>query len=76
MFCFIVFIDEVDLMEVEVVNEDLVECCGLVFIDGLLFVMVNNDKVLFCLCDNDGDDWFEEVECVVFFVGDVGYGCN
>ena len=63
-------------LHVEEINKTLRECRGLLFADGSLYVMANNDKGFFRLRDTDGDDRFDEVELLKTFAGDVGHGRN
>lgn len=65
-----------NVTNVEVINETLAECRGLVFVGESLFAMANNDKGLYRLRDTTDDDQFDEVVQVASFPGDVGHGRN
>lgn len=63
-------------VQVEVVNDSLEECRGLLFAHGCLFANANNSKGLYRLRDTDGDDTFDEVRLLYESAGGVGHGRN
>ena len=65
-----------DDIKVEVINDTLAECRGLLYAYDSLYAMANNDKALFRLRDTNGDDQFDEVTKLKQFEGDVGHGRN
>src|SRR3954464_12867758 len=46
----------------ETINSDLLECRGLLFAHGALYVSANNSLGIYRLKDNDGDGIYEEVK--------------
>lgn len=56
--------------------DNLLECRGLLFVDGDLFANANNSKALFRLRDTDGDDQFDEQTEMLRTEGGVGHGRN
>lgn len=62
--------------EVEVIDDTLLECRGLVYAHGALFAHANNSKGLYRLTDADGDGTFEEVKELYHTEGGVGHGRN
>lgn len=60
----------------EVIDDKLLECRGLLFVDGVLFANANNSKGLYRLEDKDGDDKFEDVREIMHSEGGVGHGRN
>lgn len=60
----------------EVINDTLLECRGLLFAHGSLFAHANNSKGLYRLRDTDGDDTFDEVKLLKATPGGVGHGRN
>ncbi len=62
--------------KMEVINESLAECRGLVFSGETLYAMANNDKQLFRLQDTTGDDQYDSVVPLTELKGDVGHGRN
>ena len=63
-------------IRVETINTNLLECRGLLFAHGALYVNANNSKGLHRLRDLDGDDQFEAVELLKATPGGVGHGRN
>ena len=62
--------------KVEVIDDELLECRGLLYAHGSLFANANNTKVLVRLTDKDGDGIFEERKELVRSEGGVGHGRN
>lgn len=62
--------------KVEVINDTLLECRGLLYAHGSLFVNANNSRELYRLRDADGDDQFEEDLLLLKTAGGVGHGRN
>ncbi|MBL9143777.1 MAG: hypothetical protein JNM99_08850 [Verrucomicrobiaceae bacterium] len=60
----------------EVINDKLLECRGLLFVNDVLFANANNSKGLYRLEDKDGDGKFEDVREIVHSEGGVGHGRN
>jgi putative heme-binding domain-containing protein len=63
-------------VRIETINTNLLECRGLLFAHGALYVNANNSKGLYRLRDTDGDDQFEEVQLLKATPGGVGHGRN
>ncbi|MEM1297121.1 MAG: hypothetical protein AAGH89_17275, partial [Verrucomicrobiota bacterium] len=63
-------------IKVEVVNEDLEECRGLLWAHGALYANANDSKGLYRLRDTNGDDQFDEVSLLKSTEGGVGHGRN
>ncbi|MEM1444117.1 MAG: hypothetical protein AAGF67_17350, partial [Verrucomicrobiota bacterium] len=61
---------------VEVINEDLEECRGLVFLEDDLYANANDSKSLYRLRDTTGDDHFDEVTLIQETEGSAGHGRN
>jgi putative heme-binding domain-containing protein len=61
---------------VEVVNDQLLECRGLLYAHDSLFACANNSKGLYRLRDSNGQDLLDEVTLVREFAGGVGHGRN
>ncbi|MBC8243365.1 MAG: PQQ-dependent sugar dehydrogenase [Verrucomicrobia bacterium] len=61
---------------VEVVNNELKECRGLLWAHGSLYANANNSKGLYRLRDTTGDDQFDEVSLLRKTGGGVGHGRN
>ncbi len=61
---------------IEVIEDTLLECRGLLYSDGVLFANANNSKGLYRLRDADGDGRFEEVLEIMHTEGGVGHGRN
>ena len=62
--------------KVEVINDQLLECRGLLYAHNALYVNANNSKGLYRLRDTDGDDTLDEVQLLREFPGGVGHGRN
>ncbi len=62
--------------QVEVINDTLLECRGLLYAAGALNVNANNSKVFCRLRDADGDGQFEQVDELLRTDGGVGHGRN
>jgi len=62
--------------KVEVINENLLECRGLLYAHGALYVNANNSKALYRLRSTRGDDTFDEVKLLKSTGGGVGHGRN
>ena len=61
---------------VEVVNNELNECRGLLWAHGSLYANANNSKGLYRLRDTTGNDQFDEVTLLRKTGGGVGHGRN
>jgi hypothetical protein len=61
---------------VELINTNLLECRGLLYAHGALYVHANNSKALFRLSDTNGDNQFDEVRELLRTEGGVGHGRN
>jgi putative heme-binding domain-containing protein len=64
------------VQSVDVVDETLLECRGLVYAHNSLFANANNAKALMRLRDGDGDGRFEDSQKMREFPGGVGHGRN
>ena len=62
--------------KVETVDDELLECRGLLYAHGSLFANANNTKALMRLTDKDGDGVFEERKDLMRTGGGVGHGRN
>lgn len=62
--------------KVEVIDDELLECRGLLYAHGSLFANANNTKALFRLTDADGDGTFEKRQELMRTEGGVGHGRN
>ncbi|MGV3663285.1 MAG: hypothetical protein ACO1TE_24140 [Prosthecobacter sp.] len=62
--------------KVEAIDDELLECRGLLYAHGSLFANANNSKVLVRLTDKDGDGVFEERKELMRTEGGVGHGRN
>ena len=62
--------------KVETINDELLECRGLLFAHNSLYANANNSKGLYRLRDADGDDQFETVDLLYSSTGGVGHGRN
>jgi hypothetical protein len=62
--------------KVEVIEDTLLECRGLLYAYDALYVNANNSKALYRLRDRDGDDRFDEKKLLLQFGGGVGHGRN
>jgi hypothetical protein len=65
-----------DSIQVEVVEDTLLECRGLLYAHGALYVNANNSKTLVRLRDTNGDDRFDERKELFVTTGGVGHGRN
>ncbi len=65
-----------EIEQVEVVDDQLLECRGLLYAHGGLYANANDSKGLYRLRDTDGDDEFDEVRLLREFPGGVGHGRN
>ena len=63
-------------IRLETINDDLLECRGLLYAHDSLYVSANNSKGLYRLRDTDGDDRFDEVKLLYQSPGGVGHGRN
>lgn len=63
-------------IKVELINNKLQECRGLLWAFGSLFANANNSKGLYRLRDTDGDDQFDDVKLLKTTGGGVGHGRN
>jgi len=61
---------------IEVINDTLEECRGVLFAGRSLFANANNSRALFRLRDSDDDDQFDEVTLLKQTEGGVGHGRN
>ncbi|MFN0196760.1 MAG: hypothetical protein ACKVT0_08430, partial [Planctomycetaceae bacterium] len=61
---------------VELINETLEECRGLLWHNGSLFANANNSKGFYRLADTDGDDRLDDVKLLRPTGGNVGHGRN
>lgn len=62
--------------KVETIDDELLECRGLLYAHGSLFANANNSKALYRLTDKDGDGIFEERQELMRTEGGVGHGRN
>ncbi len=62
--------------KVEVIEETLRECRGLLYAHGALYAHANSSKVLVRLRDTDGDDRFDEMKELLRTEGGTGHGRN
>jgi len=69
-------VGESDAIKVELINDKLLECRGLLWAFESLFANANNSKGLYRLRDTDGDDQFDEVKLLRATGGGVGHGRN
>ncbi len=63
-------------IQVEVVNDELKECRGLLWAYDSLYANANNSKALYRLRDTTGDDRFDEVTLLKTIEGKFGHGRN
>jgi putative heme-binding domain-containing protein len=61
---------------VEVIEDTLLECRGLLYAYDSLYVNANNSKGFYRLRDTDGDDKFDEQKLLLQTEGGVGHGRN
>ncbi|MBI3191976.1 MAG: PQQ-dependent sugar dehydrogenase, partial [Pedosphaera parvula] len=62
--------------QVEVIDDTLLECRGLLYAFGSLYANANNSKGFYRLRDTNGDDRFDQVELLLKTEGGVGHGRN
>ncbi|MCY2963868.1 MAG: c-type cytochrome [Planctomycetota bacterium] len=62
--------------KMEIINDTLEECRGVLYAGRSLFANANNSKGLYRLRDTDGDDRFDEVKLLKQTGGGVGHGRN
>ncbi|MBX7207600.1 MAG: hypothetical protein K1X78_04790 [Verrucomicrobiaceae bacterium] len=62
--------------KVEVIEDTLLECRGLLYAQGALFANANNSKGLYRLRDADGDGVLEDKKELLHTDGGVGHGRN
>ena len=62
--------------KVEVINDTLLECRGLLYAFGSLYVNANNSKGFYRLRDTQGNGQFDEVKELLHTDGGVGHGRN
>ena len=62
--------------KVEVINDTLLECRGLLYALGSLYVNANNSKMLVRLRDTRGDGTFDQMDELLRTEGGVGHGRN
>src|SRR5262245_29616789 len=65
-----------DPQKLELINDTLHECRGLLWAYDSLYANANNDKGLYRLRDTHGDDHLDKVELLRATPGDVGHGRN
>lgn len=63
-------------IQVELINDTLQECRGLLWAFDSLYANANNSKRLYRLRDTDGDDKLDEVKLLKATGGGVGHGRN
>ena len=68
--------NDADSLRLESINDSLLECRGLLFAFGALFVNANNSKGFYRLRDTNGDDHYDEVKLLHRSEGSVGHGRN
>lgn len=64
------------VLKVEMINDTLLECRGLLYAYDALYANANNSKGMYRLRDTSGDDQFDEVTLLREFPGTVGHGRN
>ena len=69
-------LEQSTVRSVEVINDTLLECRGLLYAFDSLYANANNSKALFRLRDRDHDGKFEEVTEILRTAGGVGHGRN
>jgi putative heme-binding domain-containing protein len=62
--------------KIEVIDDELLECRGLLYAHGSLFANANNTKALVRLTDQNGDGSFDERKELMRTSGGVGHGRN
>lgn len=68
--------DRSAVRKVEVIDDTLLECRGLLCANNCLYANANNSKALYRLRDTDGDDRYDEVQPLMETSGGVGHGRN
>ncbi len=68
--------DSRQIEKIEVINDELEECRGLVFRGEILYANANDSKALYRLRDTTGDDLYDEVVLLQETKGSVGHGRN
>jgi putative heme-binding domain-containing protein len=69
-------LDSVGVAKVEVINDTLLECRGLLYAHGALYANANNSKTLVRLRDTKGTGQFDELTELLKTEGGVGHGRN
>jgi putative heme-binding domain-containing protein len=64
------------VQQVEVIQDTLLECRGLLYAYDSLYVNANNSKGFYRLRDTDGDDQFDDQKLLLATEGGVGHGRN
>ncbi|MDP7050921.1 MAG: c-type cytochrome [Verrucomicrobiota bacterium] len=64
------------VLKAETINDDLMECRGLLYAHGSLYVNANNSKALYRLRDTDGDSVLDHKKLLHASKGGVGHGRN
>jgi len=62
--------------KIEVINDTLLECRGLLYAHGALYADANNSKGLYILRDTKGDGHFDDARELLHTEGGVGHGRN
>ena len=68
--------DSAGVSKVEVINDTLLECRGLLYAHGALYANANNSKTLVRLRDSKGTGQFDETTELLKTDGGVGHGRN
>ena len=68
--------DSKQVVAVETIDDSLLECRGLLFAHGSLYVNANNSKGLYRLRDTNSDGQFDETKLLYQSGGGVGHGRN
>ena len=69
-------LDSAGVSKVEVINDTLLECRGLLYAHGALYANANNSKTLVRLRDTKGTGQFDEITELLKTEGGVGHGRN
>ncbi|MBI5800973.1 MAG: hypothetical protein HZA92_09665 [Verrucomicrobia bacterium] len=69
-------LDSAGVSKVEVINDTLLECRGLLYAHGALYANANNSKTLVRLRDTQGTGQFDETNELLKTEGGVGHGRN
>jgi putative heme-binding domain-containing protein len=69
-------LDSAGVAKVEVINDTLLECRGLLYAHGALYANANNSKTLVRLRDTKGTGQFDELTELLKTEGGVGHGRN